>query len=138
MVIIIENYHFWLFQLQVLTSLLSQYVHFVCVFAMSKKKKRNKMSKKRQRKVNVSMKKNKVKKVNVSGNPKHSFDVNRSNVATKNSRSAATIRRLELYKNRPLCNCKGKLLSNEFQSKDLPNTRIQPDPRWFTNTRVVG
>jgi hypothetical protein len=38
---------------------------------MSKKKQRNKMSKKRQRKVNVS------------GKPKHSFDVNRSNVATK-------------------------------------------------------
>jgi nuclear GTP-binding protein len=93
---------------------------------MSKKKQRNKMSKKRQRKVNVS------------GKPKHSFDVNRSNVATKNSRSAATVRRLKMYKNRPLRNCKGKLLSNEFQSKDLPNTRIQPDPRWFRNTRVVG
>jgi nuclear GTP-binding protein len=93
---------------------------------MSKKKQRNKMSKKRQRKVNVS------------GKPKHSFDVNRSNVATKNSRSAATVRRLKMYKNRPLRNCKGKLLSNEFQSKDLPNTRIQPDPHWFRNTRVVG
>ncbi|KAK2378038.1 nuclear/nucleolar GTPase [Trifolium repens] len=105
---------------------------------MSKKKQRNKMSKKRQRKVNVSKEKKKVKKVNVYGKPKHSFDVNRSNVATKYSRSAATVRRLKMYKNRPLRNCKGKLLSNEFQSKDLPNTRIQPDPRWFANTRVVG
>ena len=26
----------------------------------------------------------------------------------------------------------------EFQSKELPNSRIQPDRRWFGNTRVVG
>ena len=26
----------------------------------------------------------------------------------------------------------------DLQSKDLPNTRIQPDRRWFGNTRVVG
>ena len=26
----------------------------------------------------------------------------------------------------------------EFQSKELPNTRIQPDRRWFGNTRVIG
>ena len=29
-------------------------------------------------------------------------------------------------------------LIQDFQSKDLPNTRIQPDRRWFGNTRVVG
>ncbi|KAK2423532.1 nuclear/nucleolar GTPase [Trifolium repens] len=97
---------------------------------MSKKKQ-----KKRARKVNLMKKKE--RNVNVSGKPKHSLDVNRSNVATKNFRSAATIRRLKMYKNRPVRCCKGKVLSNEFQSKDLPNTRIQPDPRWFVNTRVV-
>lgn len=26
----------------------------------------------------------------------------------------------------------------DLQSKDLPNTRIQPDRRWFGNTRVIG
>lgn len=26
----------------------------------------------------------------------------------------------------------------ELQSKELPTTRIQPDRRWFGNTRVVG
>lgn len=26
----------------------------------------------------------------------------------------------------------------EFQSKTLPSTRIQPDRRWFGNTRVIG
>ncbi|GAU44383.1 hypothetical protein TSUD_100330 [Trifolium subterraneum] len=97
---------------------------------MSKKKQN-----KRARKVNVMKKK--AKNVNVSGKPKHSLDVNRSNVATKNSRSAATVRRLKMYKNRPVRCSKGRVLSNEFQSKDLPSTRIQPDPRWFVNTRVV-
>ncbi len=28
--------------------------------------------------------------------------------------------------------------SQDLQSKDLPNTRIQPDRRWFGNTRVIG
>lgn len=26
----------------------------------------------------------------------------------------------------------------DFQSKELPTTRIQPDRRWFGNTRVIG
>jgi hypothetical protein len=30
------------------------------------------------------------------------------------------------------------LLSQDLQSKDLPTTRIQPDRRWFGNTRVIG
>ncbi|KEH38755.1 nucleolar GTP-binding-like protein, putative [Medicago truncatula] len=45
-----------------------------------------------------------VRKVNVSGKPKHSLDVNRSNVATKKSRSAATVRRLKMYKSKPVHN----------------------------------
>jgi nuclear GTP-binding protein len=28
--------------------------------------------------------------------------------------------------------------SQEYQSSDLPTTRIQPDRRWFGNTRVIG
>jgi len=80
------------------------------------------MSKKKQ--INA---KKKVRKVNVSGKPKHSLDVNRSNVAKKEWRSAATIRRLKMYKTKPVRNGKGKVLRNEFQSKDLPSTRIQPD-----------
>ncbi|KAK7401837.1 hypothetical protein VNO78_13636 [Psophocarpus tetragonolobus] len=85
-----------------------------------------------------AMAKKKEKKVNVSGKPKHSLDVNRSNDAKKESRSAATVRRLKMYKTRPVRDRKGKILSNEFQSKDLPSTRIQPDRRWFGNTRVVN
>lgn len=29
-------------------------------------------------------------------------------------------------------------LNQELQSKELPSTRIQPDRRWFGNTRVIG
>ncbi|XVE50315.1 hypothetical protein DITRI_Ditri01bG0152200 [Diplodiscus trichospermus] len=83
-------------------------------------------------------KKNKEKKVNVSGKPKHSLDVNRSDGKNKDSRSAATVRRLKMYNTRPKRDTKGKILSHEFQSKELPNTRIQPDRRWFGNTRVVN
>lgn len=32
----------------------------------------------------------------------------------------------------------GRIISQDFQSKELPNTRIQPDRRWFGNTRVIG
>lgn len=76
------------------------------------------------------MTKKKEKKVNVSGKPKHSLDVNRSD-ANKNSRSAATVRRLKMYNTRPKRDRKGKVLKNELQSKELPDTRIQPDRRWF-------
>ena len=30
------------------------------------------------------------------------------------------------------------IILQDFQSKDLPNSRIQPDRRWFGNTRVIG
>ncbi|KAK9929345.1 hypothetical protein M0R45_026447 [Rubus argutus] len=78
------------------------------------------------------------RKVNISGKPKHSLDANRTDGKNTNKRSAATVRRLQMYKTRPKRNRKGKVLDNEFQSKELPNTRIQPDRRWFGNTRVVG
>jgi len=75
--------------------------------------------------------------VNVSGKPKHSLDVNRSNDAKKERRSAATVRRLKMYNTRPVRDRKGKVLSNEFQSKELPSTRIQPDRRWFGMSNFI-
>ncbi|EXB76300.1 Nucleolar GTP-binding protein 2 [Morus notabilis] len=84
------------------------------------------------------MTKKKEKKVNISGKPKHSLDANRSDSKKNDSRSAATVRRLKMYKTRPKRDSQGKILSNEFQSKELPDTRIQPDRRWFGNTRVVN
>ncbi|CAK9308919.1 unnamed protein product [Citrullus colocynthis] len=85
----------------------------------------------------TEMAKKKEKKVNVSGKPKHSLDVNRSD-GNKNSRTAATVRRLKMYNTRPKRDRKGKVLKHELQSKELPDTRIQPDRRWFGNTRVVN
>ncbi|KAJ4715136.1 Nuclear/nucleolar GTPase 2 [Melia azedarach] len=83
------------------------------------------------------MAKTKEKKVNVSGKPKHSLDANRTD-GKSGSRSASTVRRLKMYNTRPKRDRKGKILQHEFQSKELPNTRIQPDRRWFGNTRVVN
>ncbi|XP_021754855.1 nuclear/nucleolar GTPase 2-like [Chenopodium quinoa] len=69
--------------------------------------------------------------------PKHSLDVNRANASDFGSRSAATVRRLKMYKTRPSRNTKGKIMSQQFQSSDLPDSRIQPDRRWFGNTKVI-
>ncbi|KAK6934281.1 GTP binding domain [Dillenia turbinata] len=84
------------------------------------------------------MTKKKEKKVNVSGKPKHSLDANRNGDGSNESRSAATVRRLKMYNNKPKRNGKGKILKYDFQSNELPSTRIQPDRRWFGNTRVVN
>ncbi|KAL3503239.1 hypothetical protein ACH5RR_037688 [Cinchona calisaya] len=87
------------------------------------------------------MPKKKEKSVNVSGKPKHSLDVNRdgsSSSKTKGGRSAATVRRLKMYNSRPKRDTKGKIVKHDLQSKELPSTRIQPDRRWFGNTRVVN
>jgi nuclear GTP-binding protein len=43
-----------------------------------------------------------------------------------------------MYKSRAKRDKNGKIIHQEFQSKDLPSTRIQPDRRWFGNTRVIG
>ncbi|GAB4854028.1 Nuclear/nucleolar GTPase 2 [Ancistrocladus abbreviatus] len=69
--------------------------------------------------------------------PKHSLDANRVD-GSSNSRSASTVRRLKMYNARPKRDRKGKVKTEEFQSKELPSTRIQPDRRWFGNTRVVN
>ncbi|KAM7492599.1 hypothetical protein LguiA_035520 [Lonicera macranthoides] len=85
------------------------------------------------------MVKKKERSVNVSGKPKHSLDVNRDGNASKGGgRTSATVRRLKMYNTRPKRNSKGHILSHDLQSKELPSTRIQPDRRWFGNTRVVG
>lgn len=94
-----------------------------------------------------AMAKKKERAVNVSGKPRHSLDVNRANDKKGagggaggggGGRSAATVRRLKMYKMRPLRDRGGKILKHDLQSKELPNTRIEPDRRWFGNTRVVN
>jgi nuclear GTP-binding protein len=48
------------------------------------------------------------------------------------------VRRLAMYRTRAVRDKKGRVLHEAYQSKELPSTRIQPDRRWFGNTRVVG
>ena len=43
-----------------------------------------------------------------------------------------------MYNSKAKRDKRGKIISRDFQSKDLPSTRIQPDRRWFGNTRVIG
>lgn len=48
------------------------------------------------------------------------------------------VKRLTMYNSKARRDKNGKIISQEYQSKELPTTRIQPDRRWFGNTRVVG
>lgn len=48
------------------------------------------------------------------------------------------VRRLAMYNSKAKRDKNGRIISQDFQSKELPNTRIQPDRRWFGNTRVIG
>ena len=74
-----------------------------------------------------------------SDKPKHSMSVvGRTNNMNPHERSAATVRRLAMYKQRAVRDKKGKLIKQDLQSKELPSTRIIPDRRWFGNTRVIG
>lgn len=87
------------------------------------------------------MGKHKSKAPATKGKPKHSLDDQRRDGKTKKSeslRSSATVRRLSMYKSRPVRNSEGRILHHDLQSQDLPSTRIQPDRRWFGNTRVVN
>ncbi|KAI5061458.1 hypothetical protein GOP47_0023963 [Adiantum capillus-veneris] len=74
------------------------------------------------------------------GKPKHSLDDQRRDGKKKSEslRSSSTVRRLSMYKSRPVRNSEGRILHHDLQSRDLPSTRIQPDRRWFGNTRVVN
>ena len=48
-------------------------------------------------------------------------------------RTKATINRLNMYKERPVRDRGGKILHQNYQSKDLPNSRIEPNRKWFGN-----
>lgn len=86
------------------------------------------------------MGKHKTKAPPSKGKPKHSLDQERrdGNKKSESLRSSATVRRLSMYKSRPVRNSKGRILHHDLQSHDMPSTRIQPDRRWFGNTRVVN
>lgn len=76
-----------------------------------------------------------------SGGPKHSGDARRTSDGKggdQSQRKASTVRRLNMYRTRATRDAKGKVLSEELQSKDLPNSRVAPDRRWFGNSRIVS
>ena len=68
----------------------------------------------------------------------HSMSTVGRGKGSQSVRSAATVRRLMMYKQKPTRDKKGKVLKQDLQSKELPSTRIVPDRRWFGNTRVIG
>eukprot|EP01023_Acetabularia_acetabulum_P026019 TRINITY_DN24786_c0_g2_i1.p1 TRINITY_DN24786_c0_g2~~TRINITY_DN24786_c0_g2_i1.p1 ORF type:complete len:311 (-),score=47.88 TRINITY_DN24786_c0_g2_i1:92-1024(-) len=70
--------------------------------------------------------------------PRHMDDPNRPAKGAGHLRSRATVKRLKLYNQRAKRDKTGKIIHQDLQSKELPSTRIQPDRRWFGNTRVVG
>jgi nuclear GTP-binding protein len=55
-------------------------------------------------------------------------------------RDNATIKRLAMYKDKPIHNSKGEFLSGAYMSRvpDEVVKRINPDRRWFGNTHVIG
>jgi nuclear GTP-binding protein len=55
-----------------------------------------------------------------------------------NQRTESTKKRLEMYKQRPKRDKKGRIIYQEYKSKDTSHeARIQPDRRWFGPTRTV-
>ncbi|KHJ31671.1 putative nucleolar gtp-binding protein 2 [Erysiphe necator] len=66
-----------------------------------------------------------------------------SNVKVKGEnfyRSAKKVKLLDrLTDGRPQRNAAGKITkSASFQSRQLPNARVEPNRKWFTNSRVIG
>ncbi|CCJ30027.1 unnamed protein product [Pneumocystis jirovecii] len=53
---------------------------------------------------------------------------------------AQKVKRIKLLKSgKPVRNRTGKIIKHaDFQSKDVPNARVQPDRRWFNSTRVIS
>ena len=73
--------------------------------------------------------------------PRHAHDAGNRDGGGKggdaSGRSASKVRLLNLYKRKAKRDSKGRVIKQEYQSKELPSTRIQPDRRWFGNTRVI-
>uniref|UniRef100_A0A665TGI5 Nucleolar GTP-binding protein 2 n=1 Tax=Echeneis naucrates TaxID=173247 RepID=A0A665TGI5_ECHNA len=60
--------------------------------------------------------------------------------AGNNMRDRATIKRLNMYRQKQRCNSRGKVIKPlQYQSTVAPGTvaRVEPNIKWFTNTRVI-
>ncbi|XP_068592091.1 nucleolar GTP-binding protein 2 [Cebidichthys violaceus] len=58
----------------------------------------------------------------------------------QNMRDRSTIKRLNMYRQKQRCNDRGKVVRPlQFQSTVAPGTvaRVEPNIKWFTNTRVI-
>ena len=55
-------------------------------------------------------------------------------------RSAKKVKTLNMYnEGKPQRNAEGKITqAASFQSREIPNARIEPNRKWFTNTRVIS
>ncbi|KAI5857368.1 nucleolar GTP-binding protein [Durotheca rogersii] len=56
-------------------------------------------------------------------------------------RSAARVKALNIRKDgaKPRRNADGKIVqAAKYQSRDIPSARVEPNRRWFTNTRVIS
>ena len=66
-----------------------------------------------------------------------------SNVKVKGEnfyRDAAKVKKVNMYKEgKPVRNAKGEIIkAAPFQSKEVPKARVEPNRRWFGNTRVIA
>jgi len=53
-------------------------------------------------------------------------------------RDRSTVKRLKMYNTRPVRNRKGKIVSEQFKSKDVSHSaRIEPNRKWFGPVRTV-
>ena len=55
-------------------------------------------------------------------------------------RDAAKVKKVNMYKDgKPVRNSKGDIVkAAAFQSKEIPNARVEPNRRWFNSTRVIA
>jgi nuclear GTP-binding protein len=55
-------------------------------------------------------------------------------------RDAAKVKKINMYKEGdPVRNAKGEIIkAAPFQSKEVPKARVEPNRRWFGNTRVIA
>jgi nuclear GTP-binding protein len=66
-----------------------------------------------------------------------------SNVKVKGEnfyRDATKVKKVNMYKEgKPVRNAKGDIIKDApFQSKEVPKARVEPNRRWFGNTRVIA
>jgi len=81
---------------------------------------------------------NPVNKGGKINNPKRTIPKDQRNAPSMRTRS--TIKRIKMYNMRPQRNKKGKIIGGDLISTkpDTPVVRVQPDRKWFGNTRIIG